>query len=294
LFMMDDDGPVDVLCGRRIFKTSTLLLKKDPTSRLCELCQTSEPRAVRIDPFCLAFIGPVLRFYETGSVSSFPSNPEDNMSLMRVLDYLKVNQLKKALGILVIDDEIKPVADLVEKDVVKCDDDDGQQNQTLDEIMPAANLVENDVVECDDVAIDEDEQIFLALLAKVEGTEDHVTKKDTREGEAELDDEELIFLKLMDKINKRKEDPLADLNHSISQMAKKMESLENDATMSLRTQETCKVEFQRLLYERDQMSLQMRNKGKNLAYNLLVVGVTGSGKSSSINSITVSSKLTSL
>eukprot|EP00511_Aplanochytrium_stocchinoi_P003812 CAMPEP_0204823766 /NCGR_PEP_ID=MMETSP1346-20131115/1844_1 /ASSEMBLY_ACC=CAM_ASM_000771 /TAXON_ID=215587 /ORGANISM="Aplanochytrium stocchinoi, Strain GSBS06" /LENGTH=658 /DNA_ID=CAMNT_0051950555 /DNA_START=178 /DNA_END=2155 /DNA_ORIENTATION=+ len=52
-----------------------------------------------------------------------------------------------------------------------------------------------------------------------------------------------------------------------------------------RRRDKLEVELQSILYIRDQTILAERHEGKSLAYNLLVVGVTGTGKSSSLNTL---------
>ena len=136
----------------------------------------------------------------------------------------------------------------------------------------------------------------------------------------ESDDEEKLFRQLMSKINDREadgqaaarplsarverkegepEDELSSLQRRINELEDRLNRVEMaayggggadaalapQAAVGLRQREVMKLELQRLKYERDQKVLSERHGGKKLAYNLLVVGVTGTGKSSSLNTI---------
>mmetsp|Transcript_4345 Transcript_4345/g.4878 ORF Transcript_4345/g.4878 Transcript_4345/m.4878 type:complete len:601 (+) Transcript_4345:277-2079(+) len=58
-----------------------------------------------------------------------------------------------------------------------------------------------------------------------------------------------------------------------------------EAAVIVRLRDKLEVELQSIQYIRDQTVLAERHEGKSLAYNLLVVGVTGTGKSSSLNTL---------
>mmetsp|Transcript_14965 Transcript_14965/g.29117 ORF Transcript_14965/g.29117 Transcript_14965/m.29117 type:complete len:826 (+) Transcript_14965:128-2605(+) len=81
------------------------------------------------------------------------------------------------------------------------------------------------------------------------------------------------------------EDEVAELERRIAELTTQVQDLElsPDSTLSLRAKESIKVELQKAKYERDQLLLAQRNAGKKLAFNLIVVGCTGQGKSSSLN-----------
>jgi len=60
---------------------------------------------------------------------------------------------------------------------------------------------------------------------------------------------------------------------------------QTETSANTRSLEIKKVNLQRLNYERDQILLAEKHVGKKLAFNLLVCGNSGSGKSSSLNSL---------
>ncbi|GBG28930.1 Immune-associated nucleotide-binding protein 7 [Hondaea fermentalgiana] len=85
--------------------------------------------------------------------------------------------------------------------------------------------------------------------------------------------------------SKDEEDEVAALERRIDNLTRQVQELDllPEGSLSLRAMETVKVELQKAKYERDQLLLARKNAGKKLAFNLIVVGCTGQGKSSSLN-----------
>jgi len=261
--MEPEEKVVEVRCGRRIFVCTSSVVCKDKGSRIYEMYAaaiTDNPArrliTIRLDPPKVEYVGPIIRAIETESFDKLVNENDDIEDIISVARYLNV------------------------KSVLEYLEERKKENQEQAE----------EVADHNDIMLEDEEAIFIKLMQKINARKSDSGNLSTISTLLEINDSE---------INGRQhatgegsgplsmEAKLDLLDNKIKTLENQIEHAQNDENgqLSLRQRETLKVELQRLRYERDQAILVERHSDKELAYNLLVVGVTGTGKSSSLNTL---------
>ncbi|CAK9024831.1 BTB/POZ domain-containing protein KCTD7 [Durusdinium trenchii] len=77
----------------------------------------------------------------------------------------------------------------------------------------------------------------------------------------------------------------ADLDTRAQEIERRLIDGSLDGTMDERSKDMLTLELRKVQLEKDRADIRQKGKGRDLIYNLLIVGVTGTGKSSSLNTL---------